>query len=226
MTAKQPTSELAVGDPKSISHANTRLPDDSGAISIPPSPSHSSIAAAIDGTPYPGRDPMTPRVAGYGFVSTMPSPTPAEMGRLGMQKLMTVGKLASTPVPLRDGPFKIPPTPRREELANKMAREASKSLRSRHGNKLGLPTIAGALNRGSLTSHRKDGGEVGASPRAHDEFLSPAAKTLLGRTGEGKRLMGSRTPLRSSGLQREIDSQERVKRARWDPSPVSVRGSS
>lgn len=168
----------------------------------------------------PGREPLTPRVAGYGFVSEMPSPSPAEMGRSDLQQLMTLGRLASTPVPLRDGPFKIPATPRREELANKMAREASKSLRNRHGGTLGLPTLVGALTPRGRQSR---GSDVSASPRPHTDMLSPAAKTLLNRTGEGKKLTVTKTSRLPSSLRKEIDSQERLRKARWEPSPVGSR---
>lgn len=230
---------LGLQAPKAISHANTRIitPSTSGELAVPPSPTHSNIAAAIAGTPYPGRDadPDEPRVGGYTFVDAMPSPTPDQLGKDGMKQFMTYGKLSSTPVPLaevKEGPFKIPQTPKREQLALNLARKASKSLAGRHG--VQVPTLGkDAAKRLGLTPKDKGspyGGGMarGSSPRTdtpRKDLLSPAAKSLLGRTGQGRSVLNS---ARGSGLfdakekskeakAREAQAKKRLAEATWEP---------
>lgn len=190
---------------------------------------------------------MTPRVQGYGFVDAMPSPTPSQLGTDGMAALMTFGTLVSTPVALRDpnaddpastprssqsapaepvheGPFKIPKPPRREALAHQLASKATKSLQKRHGmtfsnTGLGLRKNPVASGRGGTPKDSLLDSATGSGTPRRDAFLSPAAKTLLGRTRSGKALDSS--PLRPA-LQndREREGREKLKRATWDPSPL------
>lgn len=232
---------LGLQAPKAISHANTRIShlSESDLASVPPSPTHSHIAAAIAGTPHPSRedDPDEPRVGGYTFVDAMPSPTPEQLGKQGMKQLMTYGKLSSAPVPLgevKEGPFKIPQTPHREQLALSMARKASKSLAGRHG--VNLPTLGkDAAKRLGLTPRDRGspyGGSMvraSSSPRTEGtprkDLLSPAAKSLLGKTGPGRSSLSS---TRSSGIfdakdkskeakAREAQAKKRLAEARWEP---------
>lgn len=230
---------LGIQAPKAISHANTRIAQpetSSSSSSVPASPTHSNIAAAIGGTPYPGREGLsdTPRVGGYSFVDAVPSPTPDQLGKGGMKQLMTYGKLGATPVPLtevKEGPFKIPQTPHREQLALNMARKASKSLAGRHG--VQLPTLAkDAAKRLGLTPKDQStpfGGSMKGTPRGSStptsEGLSPAAKSLLGKTGQGRSVLNS---ARGSGAfdavskskeakQREAYAKKRLEAETWEP---------
>jgi len=162
-------------------------------------------------------------VNGYGFVDAMPSLLPTNLGSTGLKQLMTYGTLSATPIALRglgsdeparnqpaqtaEGPFKIPATPRREELALKMAKNASKSLSARHG--VTLPTLSSAMatsKRLGLTPGRTDSpfGQTGKSvtPRHRHEGLTPAGKNLLNRTG-------------SVARDREKAVQEKLKQAKW-----------
>lgn len=199
----------------------------------------------------PGRSSMTPRVQGYSFVDAMPSPSPSEMGSQGVNALMTFGTLASTPVAIRDpnrddpvfkapapprdsddfegGPFRINKTPRREMLAHKMASKASRSLSKRQHESGDLGGL-GLLRMGSRTLGATPGassvrtatstGQADATP-GRDSFLSPAAKTLLGRArGHGKDSDLSPAIKRRGQEDRDRESLERLKRQKWDPSPL------
>jgi protein DGCR14 len=245
--SKEEEQRMGMAAPKRINHSNTRIiqpslssTDPSGL--IPPSPTRSNIAAAISGTPYPGRDPTTPKVNGYSFVDALPEPTAASLGPKALKKLMTIGTLASTPIALRskdsdeplpppkEGPFKIPATPRREELAHKMARNASKSLSARHG--VAVPTLQGAARKrlaGSITPATRDifGSTPGSSRRASEgtprrtaETLTPAGKALLGKTGSTTRSSISSAfagkASAKEGRQREKEVQARLEKTAWD----------
>lgn len=48
-------------------------------------------------------EPSTPRVAGFGFVSAMPSPTPRQLGEDRVRQLMTWGTVEGTPRAVREG---------------------------------------------------------------------------------------------------------------------------
>jgi len=165
----------------------------------------------------PGRVSDTPRVNGYGFVDAMPSLLPTNLGQTGLKQLMTYGTLSATPVALRnidsdepapapqqvkEGPFKIPATPRREELALKMAKIASKSLSARHGTN--MPTLSGAMagKRMGLTPGRSDSpfGQTGKTTRSKRE-LTPAGRSLLGRTATAR--------------ERERAVQSKLKETKW-----------
>ena len=239
--------------PKAISHRNTRI---ATAIKLDesPSPTRSNIAAAIAGTPYPGRNPASPRVNGYGFVDVMPQPSPDNIGKAGLRQLMTYGKLAATPVALRAldqeieasedmndpavrarkqreadareaGTFRIPATPRRDEIAHEMAKKASKSLSRRHG--VRIPTLQSAMQNSALAALTPKSSSVFSSstPNATERKLglSPAAKTLLNRTGPKSAGIVPRSSSSLSGgeatkaRQREKLVQERLRKATWEP---------
>lgn len=218
------------------------------------SPTRSRIAAAINGTPYPAQqtDSLTPRVNGFSFVSAMPTPNPALLAPDEMDALMTWGEVASTPVRTDDpdssrdpdqlknfvegdgeGPFKIQQTPHREELAHGLARQATRSLRDRHGVGLGLGTkLRKSLGKGEWGRERR---EVGLTPR-RDEMLSPAAKMLLRKTGADTASRGMRSAVGAQGshavgatpkggsdeAKKEEEARMRLKMARWDPTPGTV----
>ncbi|GAA5884369.1 hypothetical protein JCM16303_003655 [Sporobolomyces ruberrimus] len=148
------------------------------------------------------------------------------------------------------GPFRIEDTSKREELAFKMARKAKRSLaesanRGGSGGRKGLAIDSrgtGSLRRGGLdasvrSSATPGGGGGNITPRTGD-YLSPAARSLLSKTNSGKLLdrglRGNQTELtgkekkeeevrrieRAKKRAREVESQDRLKRERWTPSPA------
>lgn len=186
----------------------------------------------------------------------MPSPTPSELGTQGVNALMTFGTIASTPVALRDSNeddpvFKAPAPPshvegdepahfrinksgRREQLAHRMATKAGRSLSKKHNSTSGstglgllrfgdrsLSATPGTFSSATVTSVKKAEGTPG-----RDAFLSPAARTLLGKAKGGRQQVGSspyeggRT--RKGQDDRDKESHERLKRQRWDPSPLGA----
>lgn len=195
---------------------------------------------------------MTPRVQGYSFVDAMPSPSPSELGPQGVNALMTFGTLASTPVAIRDpndddpvfkapappretpdeflgGRFRISQTPRREMLAHKMASKASRSLSKRQqdmGNSSGLGLLR--MGNRSMASSTPGASSIrsvaeSSSTPGRDTFLSPAAKTLLGRA-KGSKGGSDLSPIikRRNQEDRDKKSRERLKRQKWDPSPLKT----
>lgn len=76
----------------------------------------------------------TPKVMGYGFVSSTPSPHPDR--DIDPSELMTWGMIEGTPllieVDATGGPsFQIPPASKREVLSNNLSNQATKSLKAR-----------------------------------------------------------------------------------------------
>lgn len=198
------------------------------------SPSRSRINAAITGTPYPVS--ATPKVSGFSFVSALPSPRASTIPAVALQELMTWGTIDSTPIALRSsagakrsalseggGPFKIPDVSRRERLALRMAGKSSQKG-------LGRAATPGSIARTATMMQQT----AVASPR--NEFLSPAAKELLGRTarmsngkGMGLTLMRSeRSTVNEMDERRkrarEMESRELLKRSRWSESPAMSLG--
>ncbi|BGP31381.1 hypothetical protein JCM10296v2_003145 [Rhodotorula toruloides] len=243
-----------IGEPKSIRYHATRMADiergrRSGASDassdISASPSRSRIGAAIAGTPYPAPPAsQTPRVSGFSFVDALPSHSSSSLPAQALQELMTWGTIEATPVTLRTsgddmsvGPFRVREADRREELAHKMARKAKRSLADS-----GREGVAAGAGGGGSTSLRKSALEAsvrggvtpgGATPRRSTTDLSPAARSLLGRTKPGKALEGGlarekqwsedeerRRLERARQRAREVESRDRLRRERWTPSPA------
>ncbi|GAA5865992.1 hypothetical protein JCM3774_005551 [Rhodotorula dairenensis] len=225
------------------------------------SPTRSRIGAAIAGTPYPAPVSQTPRVAGFSFVDALPAHDPASLPAQALQELMTWGTIEATPVTLRTaggdqsiGPFRVKESDKREVLAHKMARKAKRSLaESVTGAGRGLATTPGGSSVGSMRrtaleastrSSRGSGGGghvpgsmtpggSGSTPRRSTTDLSPAARSLLGRTKPGKALESSlgqsrqwnddeerRRVERARLRAREVESRDRLRRERWTPSPA------
>lgn len=177
---------------------------------------------------------------------------------------MTWGTIEATPVTLRTaggdqsiGPFRVKESDKREVLAHKMARKAKRSLaESVTGAGRGLATTpgggSGSMRRSaleaSIRSSRGGGDGVrglsgsstpggsggGSTPRRSTTDLSPAARSLLGRTKPGKALEGSlgqslqwnedeerRRVERARLRAREVESRERLRRERWTVSDLS-----
>lgn len=178
----------------------------------------------------------------------MATPNPSKLEESNqLDQLMTWGEIISTPISLEhqvpEGPFKIPKTPRREELAMGMARQASKSLREKLGGGLGLGTMSSKtrLRQHLLKDHSRssrDEDKRSWTPKREDT-LSPAGKRLLKQTHLMKASTPSAstsaitpssnaggrpgifTPVRNAG-QRKLDeeSMARVKKAKWDHDPT------
>ncbi|GAA5850306.1 hypothetical protein JCM9279_006524 [Rhodotorula babjevae] len=143
------------------------------------------------------------------------------------------------------GPFRVREADRREELAHRMARRAKRSLAEsgaspRGGLALGGPGAGGlrreaveASVRGSTPGGGARGGGGTPSASARADALSPAARSLLGRTKPGRALeagLGRTEAWREEGEERrrierakqrarEVESRERLRRERWSPSP-------
>lgn len=189
----------------------------------------------------------TPKVKGFSFVDALPTPRAATIDPQSLQDLMTWGTIESTPIALRStaalarsslggggGPFKIVDTTRREVLAHKMAVKAKKSLSQRAGGSANIGI--GGLRRNVLDrSVRGEGDRTPRTPSSRGGVdLSPAAKMLLGRTGPGSAIhkgMSSNSDYeaeeeswrkleRARIRAREVESRERLKRARWSASPT------
>lgn len=203
----------------------------------------------------------TPRVNDFSFVSAIPSPRASQLPPQALQELMTWGSIEATPVTLRSssldsdgsvGPFRIEDTSKREELAFKMARKAKRSLAQSASGGKGLATDA--RTRGGSTSLRRSAMESsirgtpgssrggGASTPRTGDHLSPAARSLLGKTKPGMALeMGLKRSEghlkyeeeveerkrieRAKKRAREVESRDRLKRERWTVRTLSCSGS-
>jgi protein DGCR14 len=190
---------------------------------------------------------MTPRVRGYGFVSSMPTPRPDSLAaglssEESKNELMTWGTIESTPIASRNsddfdvskepdgstGAFRISDTPKREELAHKMATKAGKSIRDRLNGARSGKTKNESLRKQALLRALTPKG--GMTPTRVD-LLSPAARNLLSRTGglgqlkkDGRKrvfdeIEGSPlgTPATIDAKAKEVEERERLKRMRWTP---------
>lgn len=162
-----------------------------------------NMAAATPGlfagggvTPSSSAGGATPRIAGYSMVPSTPTIQPG----VDIEPLMTWGFIESTPLLIsgasedaRGGPsFKLPPTPRRDELAHEMGRSAAKSLSQRISGRSSTPVIRKPATPGA-----------GATPADRARLLSPAAKTFLQKNRLGTPMLSpmerttAASPLRS-----------------------------
>ncbi|MCJ1476877.1 hypothetical protein MMC13_005546 [Lambiella insularis] len=175
-TVQQRAEELSRAAPKAVIYDNTRLPAPSIDIdptAVPPSPSLSAVQDAIAGRPrlsaseaeFSGNE--TPRVNGYAFVDSAPSPSPSEMSS-------SWGEISTTSSLLGSGdstpnPFKIKEGSKREALHHRMVNKVAKGKRvSKREGELKTP----------LSVPR-----FASSPRIGKGGLTPAAQKLLGRVG-------------------------------------------
>ncbi|KAI9242216.1 MAG: nuclear protein DGCR14 [Podila humilis] len=218
---------MSRGSPKEIVHNNTNFPDRDLLVV------NQSAASKIDPTPYlRGEVSETPKVNGYGFVSSTPTPSMSQMEN--DPEMMTWGTIEDEPLLISSGvsstgpsPFKLPPTPRRELIAQKLSEKASKSFRdssslrakvfsspstsalAKYRSAMGgdTPTphfSAYPYETGFPTPYRKTPGSAfksermaSPSPRARAAMLSPAAQSLLNRA-KSSRSQGADHQLRSS----------------------------
>ncbi|GJJ09518.1 hypothetical protein Clacol_003741 [Clathrus columnatus] len=212
------------GIPKIIKHANTRLeqPDQDGNdnIDVPLSPTHSRIGAAIAGEPYS----KATTTSDFSLLPSIPSPTPAQLGPVAVNKLMTWGTITGTPrvlppdptgdVHVPSTPFHLPPPTTRERVAHKLASTASRSLRAKASLLSGTPTPFGG---------RESSGRKGMTPR-HSGLLTPAARRLLDRTAG----LGTTASRRAEAMQRGTNWEgtgkgKDMSGMRWTPSPITRR---
>ncbi|CAE6533710.1 unnamed protein product [Rhizoctonia solani] len=223
------------GDPKSIHYGGTRIFDqeDAPGITEPSSPTHSRVDAAIAGRPYASGG-ETPKVAGHSFVSETASPSPSQLGPVGLKQLMTWGTLQGTPrvissdgddTPIADSqsPFHITELSRRDLLSHRLANKASKSLAQRAALLSPHPTRAPATpisQLGPIRSKQSRGNMPPPmmTPRRSEISLSPAARKLLSRTG------GSSTSAQREGWGEAATKQSKdLAKERWTPSPALSR---
>lgn len=199
-----------------INFRNTRLVDDDeeeeGSRGSE-TPRSSRIDAAIDGwgeaastVGESGQSAVesSPRIAGYSFVSPLPSPRPGDLGEERVRQLMTKGIIVGTPRAVRieeedqyDGSFRIPPTPSRDLLARRLTDKTGTANRKRK----------------SATSTPRS-----TSQRSSRVDLSPAGRNLLDRTSRGSATTSLGRSLLAS-KSRDVDLGSRLRGERWTPSP-------
>ncbi|KAF9572228.1 DiGeorge syndrome critical region protein 14 [Mortierella alpina] len=194
------------GNPKEIVHRNTGFQGQDLLVV------NQAAASKLDPAPYmKGQVTDSPKVAGYGFVSSTPSPSMSQLG--DDPEMMTWGTIEDEPLLISSGPspFKLPPTPRRELIAQRLSEKASKSFRegsslrskvfstpsssalalyqSALGGTTPTPRFNSPYSAVSPSPYRSGPGGSGTrsgrmaspNPRARAEMLSPAAKSLLDR---------------------------------------------
>jgi protein DGCR14 len=176
----------------------------------------------------------TPKVAGHSFVSETASPSPSQMGPIGLKQLMTWGTLQGTPrvissdgddAPIADPqtPFRIVEPSRRDLLSHRLANKASKSLTQRAALLSPHPTRASATPNshiGPVRTKQTRGNMPPPmmTPRRSEVSLSPAARRLLSRTGGG-----SVTTQREGWGETVTKQSKDLAKERWTPSPASSR---
>jgi protein DGCR14 len=225
------TRPTKAGDPKSIKHNSTRLPQDehsassSRGLSAPPSPTRSRIDAAISGAPY---HPRSPTANNFSLVPNLPSPTASELGPAAVKQLMTWGTITGTPriISTEDPalvapttPFHLPAPSSRERISHRLSNNASKSLRARAG-LLGLATPGSSRPLGTPGGTRKGNmAPPSWTPRRAEAVgnLTPAARQLLNRSTMGS-AAARKLEMQSSAANKEKD----LNRVRWTPSPSPV----
>ena len=190
---------------KAVVYKNTRMPARAERAA---SPSSTAIADAIAGRPRPlgsedGRA-ATPRVRGYSFVDSAPSPSPANLGAppLTWGAVAAISDTAPSP-----SPFKIAATPKRELLHHRMVEKVAR------GKRVPNPQLAATAASASPRMTPLGGGreipKFGNSPA-----LTPA----------GQRLWGNLTARREGVLARRETGTPAAAGAggrgfRWVPTP-------
>jgi len=216
-TLRRRTSSRTSGIPPTsaqaprVSHASTRMPVQAPESAMPDTPSSSVIDAAIRGEASPaGSSPASPRVAGYGFVTPLaetPAATPAAtLEERRMQQLLaqsrTPIRASAAPEHVDAGGFKIPPAPRRDELAQ---RASTKRATPRSTPKQATPASRARTARRTASE------------------LSPAGQRLLQRTRGGTSSLQAHRAAHDAEEERR---RRRLAERSWSttPSPVPRRG--
>ena len=207
-TIQQLAEETSRAPPKAVVYDNTRLPTSASSTDLssgpPPSPSLSAVQDAIAGHPRPMASEvslsgaLTPRVNGYAFVDSAPSPSPSELTSTwgSGDRTTLLGSGDATP-----NPFKIKDKSKREALHHRMVDRVAK---------------------GKRTVGKRDGGlantpvpRFASSPRITKGGLTPAAQKLMGNVGGGgmtPSLWGAKggQSLRRSGLRQVSTPTKKV----------------
>lgn len=159
-----------------------------------------SLSNLINST-KPSISLSTPRIAGYSFVSPLPTPRPGDLGEDRIKQLMTWGQIVGTPRRVDETPdrrngsrddfqdgdgddegngrgeFFIPNTPKRDELARKLSNPTYHSKHKYNTSSKGSTTPYGqASYRPSINLEMQ-------SPRQSSiQNLSPAARNLFDKS--------------------------------------------
>ena len=187
-TVQQRAEQSSRAGPKSVVYDNTRMPQPSiEEPPIPPSPSLSAVQDAIAGRPRYSASEVeqsgseTPRVNGYWFVDSEPSPEPQQPPQTDWSCL-SFGPVDKTP-----NPFTIKERSSREALHHRMVDKVAKGKRLEKVEKEIKTQVPKFMS----------------SPRVAKEGLTPAAQRLLGKFGgktPGTPWEGGKTPRAKSGL--------------------------
>lgn len=177
-TVQQRAEETSRAPPKAVVYENTRLPSSvppgDSSSEPPPSPSLSAVQDAIAGRPRPTASEVafngtsTPRVNGYAFVDSVPSPSPSENSSWGGgDHTSLLGHGDATP-----NPFNIKEKSKREALHHRMVDKVAKGKR--------------AVGKRESELMKTPVPRFASSPRIASGAMTPAAQTLFGRVGGGK----------------------------------------
>ncbi|KAJ3332138.1 hypothetical protein HDU76_001172 [Blyttiomyces sp. JEL0837] len=210
------------GPPKAINHSATRLPTTHTTKDVIEASKQAAdrlqtqqvwrdMAAATPAL-FPGHQSNDPVSSGKSYDMVPSTPSLEPHADIDPSELMTWGMIEGTPLLVDSGgdhgssahAFKIPPTPRREVLGNKLAEEATRSLRHRTLGKGSLVTgSAGSGSSLANTSRGKTPTTSGSgaspspwaastprnmrapSPLMRQQMLSPAAQKLLASKSGG-----------------------------------------
>ncbi|KAG0252024.1 hypothetical protein DFQ27_008320 [Actinomortierella ambigua] len=187
--------DLLRGSPKEIVHRNTGFQGQDLLVL------NQTAAAKIDASSNrAGKDDETPSVNGYKFVSSTPSPAMSQLE--DDPDLLTWGTIEDEPLLISSGlatsgssNFKLPPTPRRELIAQKLTEKASKSFRDR-------TTLRAQVFSSPSSS---------STPLAkyhQDHFGLPSTPTPSFNSPQG--VTSSSTPFRTPGLPASKMSSARI----------------
>lgn len=146
-------------DPPRVSHVNTRMVTRDSAVPAPDTPSSSVLDAAIA-----GERSDSPRVAGFGFVT----PVGRDPYERRIQQLVDAPRgTGSETTEMDESGFKIPPAPRREMLAHRLAsRSTPRTRRSSRAVELS-PAARTLLERTHGTSSLYSRRSRGVTPRTN-----------------------------------------------------------
>ncbi|MCJ1247280.1 hypothetical protein MMC30_004494 [Trapelia coarctata] len=172
-TVQQNAEGSSRAGPKAVVYDNTRLPTATSTTAdpaVPPSPTMSAIRDAIAGRPRITDSEIddfggeTPRVNGYKFVDSEPSPAPSDMtsswADLGSSYL---GKGDATP-----NPFKIKEGSKREALHHRIVDKVAKGKRQEK----------------RFAEIKTPVSQFAGSPRVAKGGLTPAGHKLLGQVDQ------------------------------------------
>ncbi|KAG0229143.1 DiGeorge syndrome critical region protein 14 [Mortierella sp. GBA43] len=130
----------------------------------------------------------TPKVGGYSFVSSTPSPSMSQMGE--DPDMLTWGAIEDEPLLISSGiddsgpsPFKLPPTPRRELIAQRLQEKASKRFRENSSLKA---KVFASPSLSALSEYHNALGGTTPTPRFNSPYSVTSTPTR-GTTGSNSR---------------------------------------